>query len=160
MQNVRYRAIDKSSGKTNEYIWGLDIVPNPKNRHTLTLSQSTYDKLVALKGRDLSFEDVVRKLVDMDLKYNSTSETIEYEFLTETNAKVFKVTFEGNNRIVEYWGRNKFSNKITAWDNYPPISDEDKDLFIKFITQEKSFRLLKDMDQAIEFKEFLVRKIG
>lgn len=131
-----------------------------KNSQGMTIANSTYEKLDELKSDDETFDDIIRKLVDMDLKYNSKSEIFEYEFLTEGNSKVFRVKFEGNKHSVEYYSKKGFSKNISAWNEYLPISDYDKDLFIEFIVQEKSFNLLRDMGQSIEFNEFLIRRVG
>ena len=126
----------------------------------LTIAESTYNKLKSLKQDGETFDDVVRKLVDMDQKYNIHDETIEFEFLTETNSKVFRVIFENNAHKVEYWNKTSFSNSIRAWNNYPSISDEDKELFISFIVKETSFNLLKSIDGAADFGNFIIRRVG
>lgn len=135
-------------------------MPTSKNSQGMTIAASTYEKLAELKSDDETFDDIIRKLVDMDLKYNAKSEIVEYEFMTVDTNKLFRVIFEKNKHSVEYYSKKGFSNKIIAWNEFPPISDYDKDLFIEFIIQESSFRLLKDMGKALAFDEFSIRRVG
>ena len=131
-----------------------------KNVQGMTIAETTHKKLTSLKKENETFDDVVRKLIEMDKKYNSKSTIIEYEFLTYDISKVFRVIFEKNSHKVEYYSKKGFENHISAWKGYPPISEEDKDLFIEFIVQEKSFRLLQDMGESMDFGNFMIRKIG
>ena len=127
----------------------------------MTVAASTHEKLTKLKRDDETYDSIIRKLIDMDQKYNYQSKTIDYEFLTYNISKVFRVTFDKNKHTVEYYSHgNVYEKNISAWNSYPPISNEDKDLFIGFIVQEKSFRLLQDMGESIDFGEFMIRRIG
>ena len=133
---------------------------NPPHMQGMTLPQSTYDKLIALKKPDENFDDVVRKLVEIDLKYHPFKEVVEYEFLTMDNSKVFRVTYGDGKPLVEYYNPNGWDKHISAWEYYPAISEEDKELFIEFIIKPNSFIILQDIGDSIDYGDFIIRKIG
>lgn len=129
------------------------------NMQGMTVAASTHAKLTELKNDDETYDEIIQKLIKMDQKYNPKKIIVEYEFLTYDISKVFRVIFEGNAHKIEYYGKGKFESSISAWDNYPSISEDDKELFINFKVQEKSFRLLRDMGESMDFKGFRIRRL-
>ena len=125
----------------------------------MTIAASTHAKLTELKKEDETYDEVIQRLIQMDQKYNTKTTVQEYEFSTYDISKVFRVIFKGNSHKVEYYGKGGFQSSISAWESYPSISQEDKELFISFKVQEKSFRLLQDMGESMDFKGFRIRRL-
>lgn len=137
-------------------------MPNSPHLQGMTLPLSTYNKLYELRKNKgfTSWNEVVLKLIEMDQKYNRLEKTIEYEFITLTNSKVFRVTFGSSKPLVEYYNPKGWDTHISAWDNYPKISKEDKDLFITFIVNSNSFVELQNIGLSIDKGDFIIRKVG
>lgn len=129
------------------------------NMQGMTIAASTHEKLTALKKEDETYDSVIQRLIQMDQKYNPQPTMMEFEFSTYDISKVFRIVFNGNSHKFEYYGKNKFESSISAWENYPPISKKDKELFIEFKVQEKSFRLLQDMGASMDFDGFRIRRL-
>lgn len=130
-----------------------------ENMQGMTIAASTHAKLTELKQDDETYDEVIQRLIQMDQKYNPKTTVQEYEFSTYDISKVFRVIFKGNSHKVEYYGKGGFQSSISAWDSFPSISEEDKELFISFKVQEKSFRLLQDMGESMDFKGFRIRRL-
>ena len=137
-------------------------MPNSPKMQGMTLPMSTYEKLNQLRHDNgfESYDETVRALIEADKKYNQLEKTIEYEFITENNSKVFRVTFGRGEPIVEYYNPKGWSNHISAWENYPAISKEDKDLFITYIVQSSSFVELQNIGVMIDKSTFMIRRVG
>lgn len=131
----------------------------PEHIQGMTIAASTHAKLTSLKKENETYDEVIQRLIQMDQKYNPQTTIQEFEYSTYDISKVFRVIFKGNTHKIEYYGRNGFQSSISAWENYPPISEEDKELFIEFKVQEKSFRLLQDMGSSMDFNGFRIRRL-
>lgn len=135
---------------------------NSKNIHSINVSIRTYNRLSALKKEDDTFNDVVKSLLDMEDKYNFKEESIEFEYITQTNLKMFKVVYSEKKVQIEYFNNNnkKFEPKISAWDSYITISEEEKDEFLKFILKESNQVLLKNMGNELVYDNFIIHRVG
>ena len=112
----------------------------------MVLEKSVYDKLKQLKKPNETFDDVINNLINIDKKYNTLEKTLEFSFETETTCKNFRITYGNNDPLIEYYNPKGWSNHISAWDNYPRIHDNDKDLFINFILDKSNVIKLQNLD--------------
>lgn len=135
---------------------------NPKGMKGMNIALETHEKLTQLKKEDESYDDVVRKLIELELKYNPHDTTIEYEYSTVNMRKLFRVIFQNKNYTIEYYNpqTHEFMDHISAWETSPAINNLDKDMFIKFIIDRKNVLRLRGLEMEETFKHFKIRKVG
>ena len=96
-------------------------------------------KLNPLRRYGETYNDIIYKLILIDKKYRPISEIFEYVFVTDKTSKVFRLIFNFDDYKLEYYSYDTgYVDDISVWDNFPKISDFEKDLFLKF-TQSKDF---------------------
>ena len=135
---------------------------NSKKARVINVSHSTYERLAALKQGNDTFNDVVTKILDLEDKYNQKDESIEFEYVTPTNLKMFKVVYSENETQIFYYNvaKKRFEKSIKAWDTYLSISKEEKDEFLKFILNENNQVLLRFMGEELSYGNFIIHKVG
>jgi len=126
----------------------------------MSIPRTTHRKLSNLKKEGETYNDVVRKLVDLDHKYNF-KKTIEYEVMTNTAIKVFRITFKNEDYHIEYYNpKIEFSKKAKAWDYFPHLSDEEEKAILEFLANPTNINRLKNMQYSESFGIFEISRIG
>lgn len=135
---------------------------NSKNLHTVHVQSETHQRLQNLKTNpDETFDSVVSRLLDLEDKYNPLSETYEYEYLlAENRSRLFRVTFSDKISI-EYFNRRsfKFEKNIRAWTFPDDLSEQELDLFIRFIIKESNLYVLYEMDNELVQNNIEIRRV-
>ena len=122
----------------------------PSDYHTVHVSEETKKRLTKLKGND-TYDTVVRKLLELEDKYNTITETYEYELMLQNNeSKLFRVTYSDEIDI-EYWNSRSYSfeKDIRAWFTGYRISQKELDNFIKFIIKTANLMVLYEMEDEL-----------
>lgn len=135
---------------------------NSKNLHTVHIQSKTHKRLHNLKTNPgETFDSVVSRLLDLEDKYNPISETFEYEYLLPDNrSRLFRVTYSDKISI-EYYNRKsfEFENNIRAWAFPNDLSEQELDLFIRFIIKESNLYVLYEMDKELVQNNIKIRRV-
>lgn len=125
---------------------------NSEKTITFKLSEETYDRLTAIKNHlNITYSEVIEKLVELELQNNYIYKIREYEFITRKSEGIFRIIFRKQDHIIEYLTSDKsFVRNINSW------SCEDKNLFKKFLAGPDSFTLLENLGVSIEYEDFII----
>ena len=127
---------------------------------SVAVSEKTHQRLAKLKGED-TFDTVVNKLLELEETYNLPEETMEFEYMLDTDkSKLFRVIF-GDTTTIEYYNRKKFvfEKDIRAWFTGTRISDSDLNAFIRFIIKDSNLMLLYDMDEELVLNDIWIKRV-
>lgn len=130
---------------------------NPINTTNLTVSEEIYDRLKKLKEHNgWTFNEVILKLCELELQYNYTDKTINYELYHQDRIYPFRVIFKKENIVIEYYNGAEYSNKINTWG----LDDKVAKRFFEFVNEECSRCILYNMPIGLMFEEFDIYKVG
>ena len=132
----------------------------PNNYHTINVSAETKERLIQLKGDD-TFDTVIRNLLELEDKYNTITETYEYELILKgSESKLFRVTYSDKVEI-EYWNSRtyEFEKNIEAWFTGYRISQRDLDNFIKFIIKDSNLMVLYEMEKELVLNGIWIKRV-
>ena len=130
---------------------------NPPNTTNLTVRESTYNRLAKIREtHNYTFNQVINQLCEKELQTNYISKVTEYELITETTTRQFKVTFRKENILIEYYTPQGFSTKIEDW----KLDKKTTNKFYEFTRTEYARCMLENMPISIEFEDFIIHKIG
>lgn len=135
---------------------------NSKNLKGISISIETHKRLVKLKqNEDETFDDVVRRILDLDEKYNVQEEIYEYEYMLKNGkSKLFRIIYSDTVKI-EYYNRRsfEFEGNIRAWNTGNRISEEELNSFIRFIVKESNLYVLYEMDDELVQNDIWIKRV-
>ena len=137
----------------------------------IKISKETHAKLSELKKNDTdTFNNVVSRLVDLELEFNPPGDIIyeyEYEFQDgkfrngrpKYSTRLFRVIF-GDEVKIEYHYRNgEFQKDIKAWNGLGVMPEEAMNNFIKFIIKESSMYILFEMGGELMTDNIWIKRV-
>ena len=131
---------------------------NPPTTTNLTVTPEIYARLKKIKEQNnWSFNETINQLCELEFKNNYIQKTIEYVLITEHTSRLFKITFKKENMFIEYYNpKTGYDIKIKNWELDKKIATE----FFEFIKEDYARCMLENIPISIEFKNFIIQKIG
>lgn len=129
---------------------------------SIGISHDTHQRLINLKLKGDTFDNVIERLLDMEDKYNPHDDIIyEYEYIYGDESRVFLVMF-GDTVKIKYYSQlyNRFESNIKAWGSKSPIPEDKLDSFIKFIVNEANLVILFEMDKELVQDDIHIKRVG
>ena len=132
-------------------------MPNPLNSTNLTLSEDTYNRLQNLKTKKgWTYNQTIDKLCEMEFKNNYIETVREYSLITETDLRIFKVTFKKESMLIEYYNpETGYDLKISNWGLDKKLTNQ----FFEFVNEEYARCMLEHLPVSIEFENFIIQRI-
>lgn len=131
---------------------------NPSNTTNLTVTPEIYDRLTRIKKQnDWTYNETINKLCELEFQHNYIEKTHEYVLITKETSRIFRVTFKKENMVIEYFNTEYgYDIKIGNWELDKKITN----LFYEFIQEDYARCMLENLPISIEFKHFIIQKIG
>ena len=129
---------------------------NSAKTTTMKVSEEIYNRLTKIKNElGITYTEAIEKLIEKEKKENYVRQIIDYIFLTENNDYPFRIIYKKHENIVEFNVNGRYTSDKNDW----VMSARDKALFSKFINKEKSYNLLENMGNSMEFNKFVILKM-
>lgn len=136
----------------------------------INISKETHAKLSELKkDKNDTFNNVVSRLVELELGFNPQDITYEYEYefrdgtyrngRPKFSTRLFKVTFGDEVTIEYHYRNNEFQKDIKAWNGLGRMPDEAMNDFIKFIIKESSIYVLFEMGEELMIDNVWIKRL-
>ena len=128
----------------------------------INVAQDTHQKLVQLKKDDETFEDLIKRILDMEDKFNPKDDIIyEYEYVFGDDSRLFLVMFGDSIKIKYYSQReNRFESNIRAWNSKMTVPEDVLNSFISFIVKESNLYVLFEMDKELIQNNIHIKRVG
>ena len=128
----------------------------------INVAQDTHQKLVQLKKDDETFEDLIKRILDMEDKFNPKDDIIyEYEYVFGDVSRLFLVMFGDSIKIKYYSQReNRFESNIRAWNSKMTVPEDVLNSFISFIVKESNLYVLFEMDKELIQNNIHIKRVG
>lgn len=136
----------------------------------INISKETHAKLSELKkGKNDTFNNVVSRLVELELEFNPQNIIYEYEYefrdgnfrngKPKFSTRLFRVIFGDEVTIEYHYRNNEFRKDIKAWNGLGQMPEEAMNNFIKFIIKESSIYLLFEMDKELMINNVWIKRL-
>ncbi|MBQ3407954.1 MAG: hypothetical protein IJH12_01965 [Clostridia bacterium] len=132
-------------------------MPNPINQTNTTVPIKTYNILKQIKEKqNCTFDEVLEQLIELELKNNYVTKTIDYELVYNGEVFQFQINFKKDSFIIKYLIDDKFTTRINDWGLDKRITS----IFYEFINENCARCIFLNMPFGLIFEEFDIYKIN